>query len=282
MKFKNIYKIAGLLLLALVLQSKRNGPAGVLNLQVTGAPGSTGSAGTCSNTGCHANSAFATTLTIELLDSGTPVTKYKAGQTYKVKITNANASGTPARWGVQAVVLKSDDKQAGEWGPAPTGFQIVTLNNRSYIEHNTPAQSNIFEFDWVAPAAGTGSVTIYSASVAANNNNGSSGDGVAIANLPVDEEPSSNVSQIEKTIAKMEVLPNPVWDDLNLEIVSHKAGKFHLRFADVTGAIVKEADINLLTGTNRISLRVEDLAPGVFVIQLCGDGHLAATRMLKR
>ena len=82
-----------LMVLFITLQSRSNGPASVANLQVTGAPGSGGNAGTCANSGCHVAGSFDPTASIELLDGTDPVTAYQPGKTYNVKVRIAEGNG---------------------------------------------------------------------------------------------------------------------------------------------------------------------------------------------
>lgn len=281
MKFKKVYKIAALLVLYVVLQSRSGGPGSVQNLQVTGAPGSTGNAGTCGNTGCHAGGSFNPALSIQLLDGANPVVKYEPGKSYTLRVTNTPGSGTPPRFGFQAVALNAANAQTGDWGAPGAGKQVVTLSSRKYIEHSAPASTGTFEMPWIAPASGAGTVTFYSASTAANNNGAASGDAVASTSLAVEEGAINNTSTLQKEYASLLVLPNPVNDMLNLQITSRTAGNHKIRIIDVNGAVLKEAPASLQVGVNRAEIPVSDLTPGLYIVQLCGDEHMAAVQMLK-
>ena len=282
MKFKNIYKIAGILILFVVLQSRSGGPGGVANLQVTGAPGSTGAQGTCANAGCHTQGSFNPTLAMSLFDGGSLVAKYEPGKTYTLKITNSPTQGIPSGYGFQAVALNSSDMQAGDWGTPGAGMQVVDLSSRKYIEHKESASNGIFELSWVAPAAGTGDVTFYAASLAANLNGAATGDGVAKNSLVITEAGVSSVSSSDKEYDSMKVLPNPVHELMTLQIVSRTAGNHKIRVIDVRGAVVQTEPVNLQVGSNQAVFPVGNLAPGLYIVQLCGDDHMAATQMLKR
>ncbi len=278
MKFKNIYAIAGLLGLIILLQGKAGGPATQQNLRVTGAP----SEGTCANTGCHTAGSFSPSLSIKLFDGDNEVTKYDPGKTYTLKINNTPGSGTPASFGFQAVSLNGSNVQAGDWGTAPTGMKKKTISNRNYIEHGEPLTSGDFEVPWVAPAAGTGEVTFYSASIATNNNLQTTGDGMAKSSLAVAENTTSSTTELGNEIAKMEILPNPVSEVLNLQIASRTAGSHKLRIFDAAGNVVKMAPTDLQIGQNTATVPVGELAPGLYLVQLCGEGrHLAALQMVK-
>ncbi len=282
MKFKNIYKITAFIALALVLQSKKNGPAGVEGLEVTGAPGSEGNAGTCGNMGCHVANAFSPTMSMEVLDGTNLVDKYEPGKTYTLKVTTTAGNGTPDVFGFQAVALDDNDAQIGDWGTLPTGFQKVPLSSRKYAEHSSPRTSNVMQIPWVAPAAGAGSVTFYSAGIAANGNDGTSGDGVAKNSITLTEGPLNQVNTAEGSLASIIVLPNPVSDLLTVQIVNRTAGNFKLRIINIEGAAVQEEMVYLNAGVTRSSFPVGQLPAGLYVLQLCGNGeNMAAAQMLK-
>lgn len=280
MKFRNIYKVIGILGLFVILQGRAGGPATVQDLQVTGAPGN----GTCANTGCHTQGAFEPTVSMSLFLGANLVAKYDPGITYTLRVINSPIQGIPQRYGFQAVALNSVNAQAGDWGTLAAGQQVATLASKKYVEHSAPAVNGVFEVPWVAPAAGTGTVTFYAASVAANNNGQNTGDGMAKNSLVINENGAgpSSTNNPGRESASMRVLPNPVYDVLNLEIMSHLAGMHKIRIISPTGAVMKTEAVTLQAGVNRTSVPAADLAPGLYLVQLCGEGHLAAVQILKR
>lgn len=277
MRLKSIYKVAAVLILFVGLQARKNGPGAVQDLRVTGAPGD----GTCANIGCHTDGTFSPAVSITLMEGTENVNQYQPGKTYTLKVTNTPGNGTPARFGFQAVALNSANQQAGDWGDPGVGKHVVTLDSRKYVEHSLPAVSGVFEVPWIAPAAGTGAVTFYSASNAVNNNDSPSGDGMAKNTLAVQESQVSSTSSRVEEYASLQVLPNPVHEILNLKILSRIKGDYKLRFINMAGVQVKNEPLDLNTGINEKTFSVGDLAPGLYVLQLCGHGHLGATQMLK-
>lgn len=162
------------------------------------------------------------------------------------------------------------------------GMTTKTISSRKYIEHNAPKATGEFEIPWIAPAAGTGQVTFYSSSIAANNNSQTTGDGAAVNKVDIAENTTSSISELGKDLASMDVMPNPVADMLNLRITSRLAGAHKIRIFDAAGNVVKVDAANLQIGQNTASVPVGELAPGIYLIQLCGDGHMAAVQMLKQ
>lgn len=280
MKFRILYKFFALAFLAFIFQSRSAGPANVAGLQVTGAPGSTGNMGTCANSGCHTAGTFDPTLSIELLDNDAPVDKYEPGKAYTIRVTIGNGSGSPSVYGFQATSLDGSDNAIGSFD-AGSGQQVVSFSGRDYLEHTSSASSGVFESTWTAPAADAGSVTFYSAGIAANGNGGTSGDGNAAATLTVEEDDANSTFSTNRDYATIAVAPNPVADLLKLDITSRAAGNFDLRIVDLSGKIVKTEPISLNSGDNQESFSVADLESGYYVVQLCGETHVASVQMLK-
>lgn len=283
MKLKIFYKLFGLALLFVVLQSRSSGPGNAANLQVTGAPGSVGTEGTCANVGCHSSGAFDPSLSIDLLDGdGTAVETYEPGSSYTLRIVTQAGSGSPARYGFQAVSLDASDAQAGSWGDIGTGKQVVNLSARDYLEQSSPSQDGTFEMEWIAPEAGTGSVTFYTASAAVNNNGGTSGDGTAAGSLELSEATSSNTFDLSDGIASFQVMPNPVGEQFTLEVNSLTSGDFTVSIIGLNGATLRSEKISLTNGINREVFQVADLASGLYILQLEGESQAAAARLLKK
>lgn len=276
MKMKILYNFLALAFLAFVFQSRSGGPATVAGLQATGAPGEI----TCANTGCHAQGAFEPSITIELLDGPNAVTEYTPGNSYTVRITGNAGSGTPSIYGFQATSLDAGENQAGSWGDVGMDNQVATAGGKSYVEHATPSSDNFFEVEWIAPAGSTGEVTIYASVLLSNGNGNFQGDGGANGSLTVTENVSS-VFSVKRDYANLSIFPNPVENELNLEITSRNAGNYTLRFLDVSGQVIRTEQTFLNSGENQKVFEVNDLNKGFYIIQLCGDQHIASTEMLK-
>lgn len=281
MKFKIIYKIFALAFLAFIFQSRSAGPANVAGLEVTGAPGSVGNMGTCANAGCHANNAFAASASIELLDGTDLVDQYEPGKSYTLRVTGVAGSGAPTGYGFQAVSLDGSDSQAGVWGDVGSGAQTVAISGRSYAEHSLVSATSNFDLEWIAPDANTGEVTFYSAVALVNGNGNSSGDGVGVTTLTIGEKEPNNTSSAIRELANLSVYPNPVQNELNIEITSQNTGVFQLRFVDISGKVIRIEQIEVNSGTNRKAFDVSDVNKGFYLIQLFGDDYVASTEMLK-
>lgn len=180
-----MYKILFFVLpmaLAWALLSNSGGAAAVQGVDRTGSPLGSGSCGSC-----HGGGNYSPIISIELLDNNTVVSKYSPGQSYQVRVS-ISAINNPGGYGFQLVSLTgSSNVQGGTFGAAPSGFNKVNLNNRTYVEQSSTRSSGSFVIPWTAPAAGSGSVRFYSAGLAVNGTGGTGGDAHVQTSFPVTE-----------------------------------------------------------------------------------------------
>ena len=137
----------------------------------TGAPGE----GSCS---CHTGNVVGANGSVAVL--GLPAS-YTPGSVYTVTVQLQDPG--QSRWGFEATVLKnSDNTMAGTLATADATTGLQASSGKSYISHNSEGPGAVdgtfagtadgpvsWPFQWTAPAAGSGSVTIYVGAVAADN-----------------------------------------------------------------------------------------------------------------
>ncbi|HWB62956.1 MAG TPA: choice-of-anchor V domain-containing protein [Chitinophagales bacterium] len=159
------------------------------------ATGASGGGG-CGGGGCHGTTTSLGT-TVELDTAGVPVTTYRPGQSYTVKIKATNStSSTLPKFGFQLSAVKasgagSNPVDAGTWGSTLPSNVRNTSTSWSGLGETIIEQSNaitatsgsggsgttyVESISWTAPAAGTGSVVIYGSLNAVNGNGSESGD----------------------------------------------------------------------------------------------------------
>jgi hypothetical protein len=279
MRIGKIYQVFVLLALSVLFQSRSGGPGSVQNLQVTGAPGSTGNPGTCANAGCHDDNQFNPSIKFLLIDGADTLESYEPGKTYKLQVISVATNAV--RHGFQAVSLDDADQQAGDWGAPGAGKKVKTLSGRKYIEHSAGAASPVFEMPWIAPAGGTGPVTIYAATAAVNNNGNANGDGTASGSLRLEEKNTTGVSGATVPFSGLAISPNPVKDRLSMQMTIRNSGNYELCIADMRGVVHRSFSLSLQAGIRREEIALGDLAPGLYFVHLTGAGYAAAVRLLK-
>lgn len=157
----------------LIFASYSGGPGAVGSFDRTGSFHSSGF--TC--TQCHGGSSANTIVVTRILDGGgNPISSYIPEQVYTLEVQVSNASFS--FFGSQAVVLTAGNANAGTLNTSPitANTQVSTVSGRSYLEHNSRSPTGLFQTQWTAPSAGTGTVTVYSVGNAVNANGTTTGD----------------------------------------------------------------------------------------------------------
>lgn len=249
----------------IILNSNSSGPASAGNGDRTGAPGSNG---TCAN--CHSGGSFGTTFTAVVKNSqNATVTSYLPDSTYNIEFTVGNTSGSP-KYGMQATVLNGSNNTAGTLSNPSSNAKISTANNRSILEHSARSTSGTFTVEWKAPAAGTGSVSIYGTGMAVNGA-GTIGDSPQGLNTVVLTEGTlSSVNSIKKAVIQYTVFPNPTSDYINIRH-NAQSGEAILQVHNFVGQLVKEKQVNLVDN-EQLSVDVQDIPTGVYTFSIQKDG----------
>ncbi len=170
---KKFTALSAILVLALLLADHAFTSSGGPPAGRTGAPGES----TCLS--CHGGSALnpANALRTLVFNGSAAVTSYVPGQTYTAVFTVANPGTTV--FGFQMIAKSSTGTNVGTF--IATNAAQAQLSG-GYMEQTfagrlaSPAGTKSWSFSWTAPAAGTGTVTFYTATNVANADGGTGGD----------------------------------------------------------------------------------------------------------
>jgi PKD repeat protein len=148
---------------------------------LTGAPGE----GNC--TSCHTGTVISSgTAWNSITISGMP-SSYAPGTNYSLTLNGSSAA--TAKNGFELVVLNSGNSSTGTL-TAGTGTSIFP-SGKVYLRQTTATVSS-WNFNWTAPAIGTGTVTFYVCFNGSNNNgNDGSGDNIYVKSFTLTEQPSN-------------------------------------------------------------------------------------------
>lgn len=253
--------------------------------------GSAGSTANCSTGGCHAANTTKTTVVFGLLDPAnplTPVTKYTPGKTYTVSMGGNNTSGLP-KFGFQASCVKAaaTSTQAGTFSIG-TGTGIAVRNasgGLQLVEHTTPqtgitAGAYTKTFNWTAPPAGTGTVRFYITLNAVNGNSATNGDEPNNDDWDVPEATVS-VENVTRDL-HIKAYPNPAAATLHLDVAGAEPGSYSLAAVNLAGQVVAARNISVASGTNDVSLNVQDWAAGLYQLRLSKDGASQTIAVIKQ
>ncbi|MEM1215120.1 MAG: choice-of-anchor V domain-containing protein [Bacteroidota bacterium] len=272
-----IYTLSFVLCAAVLFLGNSSGPGAVQGQDRTGSPVANGFCGNC-----HAVGAFNPTMTLEVLDNGQAVTDYMAGESYTVRIT-VNADMGAQVYGFQAVALHDNNDNAGSF-TAGSGQQVTTLSgSRQYVEHSMRSQSNVFEFQWEAPASGSGNVNFYASVVAANNAQGSGGDGAARLDAPVViSDASVSTNDLPELATALTAFPNPATDRVQLKVSVATSTTAQVRMVNLFGQTLRLQTEQLVTGDNQLTLDLADLPAGQYVVEMSDELSASRTTIVKQ
>ncbi|PSK89871.1 choice-of-anchor V domain-containing protein [Taibaiella chishuiensis] len=269
--------------LYLSLSSNSSGPASAGNGIRNGGPGSNG---TCAS--CHGGGAGTTTMTIALKEkaNGTAANgKYKPGTVYTVTISGNNTN--LAFFGFQLTAATAGSQQAGTFGNLGSDKHAVTIGGLQVVEHgHNLSKTNgayLAEFDWTAPAAGTGNVTLYGIINGVNDDNGITGDKAsAPVTLPLTEATNPTSVQDLAAISDLRVYPNPATDQLHLGSDQVTPGNYQVTIYDMTGREVLRQAQQAGAGKLQVNLAIGHLPAGSYILHLNGKQQAAVHTFVKQ
>lgn len=264
------------------MSSDSNGPGG-------NRTGSRGGTIGCGGGGCHGSSAnTGITVAFELDSAGTPVTRYKPGMTYTLKMTGTNTtSSSLPKFGMQMSMVSgsgsSSVNQGASFASLPSGVSSHTSSTITILEHNqrlSPTSGTggtsttyVVSASWTAPAAGTGTVTAWGVVNAVNNSpaNADAGDLWNGGSASFTELPS-NVGVNNVAAATITVYPNPVSNVFTVSGVNGTVNVF-----DVNGKIISTVSVN-----NTAAIDASAWANGVYFLSISNDGQVISKTIVKQ
>jgi hypothetical protein len=246
--------------------------------------------------GCH--STAATTgidVAITLYAGGIPTTHYIGGQTYIVTITGTPGSATTNTWyGFQLNALKgtasaSSNADAGTWSGTglPTGTHKVapgSFTQLTVMEHDMPLNmtgtSFSESFTWTAPAAGTGSISFWGAVNFVNHNTFADNSDVWNTNMAIITESTAFVANVPNNIS-LTAFPNPVSNNLSLQMNNTQAGTYSLHVFDMNGRSVTTDNIEVSGTSHTSNINTTNWLPGTYQVVIEKDGSRQTIPVIK-
>ncbi len=286
----------------LILSSYRSGPANN-GYDCTGAETGLSNPTGCGG-GCHGLSATAgINVSVELDSAGVPVTNYIADSTYTIKIKgiNTTANNLP-KFGFQvgaikgssavttpvnAGTLQSTGLHAGvRYKANSAGNYVVNLVEQSTQlspASGTGGTGTVYadSFTWVAPVAGTGTVSIWGVMNAVNNNgNNDAGDKWNLSHIVINEEVDKTLLNTISNSFSALAYPNPFAGSLTLSFDNAPAGNYDIHVYSIDGKLIA-SQIKDLAGNNQLSFNSGNWAPGLYHVVIKNEGKFQLIPVLK-
>lgn len=233
----------------------------------TGAPGNN----TCATAGCHNSFGLNAGTGLLSLETTVPQIGFTPGETYTVTVKMKEAG--KSIFGFQALMFGTAEQKGVGTVSITDASRTKTLTNvgNAYAMQtktgSTAADSAVWSYDWVAPAKGTGEVTLYSASVASNGNGNRVGDYVYTSTLMVSEAPTASLEELSE-IAAANLYPNPTTDFLTLDLRLAEATPIQWTISDLQGRTWQQGETSTLTSGWNTQFDLSELPSGLYQLEI--------------
>jgi len=207
---------------------------------------------------CHSSFALNSGTGTFVVTSNIPGTGYIPGNIYQITVAVASA-GTSTKIGFEV----TSESAIAKVGTVTITDATRTSGAGSTVTHTASgnvapsAGSNVWQYDWTAPIAGTGTVTFYAAYVVANNAQGDLGDYVNTTTY-VAVEDAVGVEEIN-ALSSISLYPNPAKNYFQL---SSTKNVDNVELFNLNGQKVLSKNSSL----ERIN--IEGLSSGVYFVKI--------------
>ena len=242
----------------------------------------------CSDFGCHnGNNLNDTSIgkqTVQLLDSsGKAVTSYIPGKNYVISITQTR-SGTKAMGFETSVFKSSPSTSTTHEGTLSDGGSSSVQVYFNYATHTSSAISKTgkgtWSVSWKAPANGTGSVDICTATNAADGDATQAGDYIFTSKLTISEL-SVGIDENQKIITNVSLFPNPASSFIHVNYSLEKAGNIEMELTDINGNLVQRLFYgHKPSGNNSFDASLDKMASGLYLLRMTIDGSSLYKKIL--
>jgi hypothetical protein len=90
----------------------------------------------------------------------------------------------------------------------------------------------------------------------------------------------TNISNLESN-NKSKIYPNPVNNLSFLDYSSDKISNLSLTYIDYSGKIIKNENVKISSGNNKIELFTEKLTNGLYFLKINGENHVETLSFIK-
>jgi len=137
-------------------------------------------------------------------------------------------------------------------------------------------------FTWTAPASGTGAISFWGAANFVNHNAlADNGDVWNTSSVVINEWPSTSVATVANNI-KLSAFPNPVRNNLNLQMDNTEAGTYNLQVFDMIGRTVANESIVVNGNSHTSNINTGNWQPGTYHVVIEKDGYRKVISVVKQ
>lgn len=236
-------------------------------------PGHTGSPGDSLKncTVCHGGTALPVDGWVR---TNIPNEGYTPGTTYTITAINTEHGAT--RFGFQVSPQDSNGTLIGTLVISDTA-RTKLVGNDKYVTYREAGVEGVdslkWEFNWVAPAEGTGDVTFYAA-FNSNADGHKDGDHTYLSKLTVREKWKTGLAK--NTLLQFAAYPNPANNVINIATDNVSPNMF----IDIINLQGKQVDVSATQIQNGLhSINTSNLSNGVYVVRIHDNGKTATRKI---
>ncbi|MFN4994095.1 MAG: choice-of-anchor V domain-containing protein [Bacteroidota bacterium] len=234
----------------------------------TGSPGD--SLKNC--TACHGGAA----MTVEgWVTSNVPAEGYTPGQRYRIRARNLYLGHD--RFGFSASPQHPDGRLLGSM-IITDSLRTKLIGNDKYITYRSAGvdgvDSNVWEFDWIAPPAGTRDV-IFFAAFNSNLMGHKWSDATYLSTLRVLEKGTTSTNELG--LKSVHIFPNPAKDFIQIDVpVWAVTSPVIAELYSINGQLLLHENIGI---NNRLDLETLALSKGVYLIKIMSGTNLVVKKV---
>jgi hypothetical protein len=197
---------------------------------------------------------------------------YVPGKTYEITVTTTY--NTFNKFGYACDVVDNIGQVAGVLSAAGND-EMQLLEQDSYITHTLKGTAGFdhqktWKFNWTAPDAARGAITIYVGSVAADDNKGLGGDRVYTASHMLRPQAVTTAAQEIIVARSLDIFPVPATSYIDLNFELNKKEDVQVKMYDLNGREVEHVLFNT-TGKGMNTVRLlfsHEYEPGIYVASI--------------
>lgn len=218
-------------------------------------------------------------------DTGGVVNFYRPNKTYRVTLKGQLASGgTYPVFGLQFTAGVAND---GSFTLIGSTLKSIVAGTTEFIEHkqpiNTLGGTIPFEtyFFWIAPPPGAGTITFYYTLLAANNDHTTHGDIDKNTSVSYQEMDPTSTADLNSNVA-VNVYPNPVENDLNLNLSVKETGDYGVSVFNISGHKIYNQRYLLEKHDFTTKIDAVNWSAGMYFVEITKNDSRKTIRIIKK
>ncbi len=228
---------------------------------------------------CHTGSTLSGSSinTIVFASGMDPVTSYEPGQTYNIALT---MTPNPTKKGFQAVAMNSSNQIVGTFGTVTMGGATVVGNRATHTSSSNTSSNSVWAWSWTAPSTDQGDVTLYVATMSANNNGGTSGDLIYLSQHIIGS--SAGIKEVIEDKYNFSSGYSSSNNAVVMDFNSLVAGEMYFNLVDLNGRSVftyKMGTSSIGSNHEKIALP-EELKNGMYVVNMFVNNNAMSQKIM--